>query len=174
MSTVIVPSFNSTAPTTEEVTISGHIKGPLVAAFRSPLMKVLDRSVETLGLWIVTSSVTFIKSANQSSIKLCLIVHLVALWIYYIYILLYIYIYFLHIFIYFRREPVRKDRIILRASLETAIGQASGFSLLKVPRDHACDRKQRKLHLALIFECTFHRLTALASSCFFPQLFCLM
>ena len=27
-----------------------HIKGPLVAAFRSPLMKALDRSVETLGL----------------------------------------------------------------------------------------------------------------------------
>ena len=30
--------------------ISDCIKGPLVAAFRSPLMKVLDRSVETLGL----------------------------------------------------------------------------------------------------------------------------
>ena len=52
--------------------ISDHIKGPLVAAFRSPLMKALDRSVETLGLWIVTSLVTFIKSANQCSIKLCL------------------------------------------------------------------------------------------------------
>ena len=73
-----------------------------------------------------------------------------------------------------RREPVRKDRIILRASLETAVGQASGFSLLNYPRDHARDRKQRKLHLALIFECTFHRLTALASSCFFSQLFCLI
>ena len=60
--------------------ISDHIKGPLVAAFRSPLMKALDRSVETLGLWIETSSVTFIKSANQSSIKPCLIVHLVAVW----------------------------------------------------------------------------------------------
>ena len=60
--------------------ISDHIKGLLVAAFRSPLMKALDRSVETLGIWIVTSSVTFIKSANQSSIKLCLIVHLVAVW----------------------------------------------------------------------------------------------
>ena len=60
--------------------ISNHIKGPLVAAFRSPLMKALDRSVETLGLWIVTSSVVFIKSANQSSIKLCLILHLVAVW----------------------------------------------------------------------------------------------
>ena len=33
---------------TEEVTI--HIKGPLVAVFRSPLMKALDRSVKTLGL----------------------------------------------------------------------------------------------------------------------------
>ena len=53
--------------------ISDCIKGPLVAVFRSPLMKALDRSVETLGLWIVTSSVTFIKSANQSSVKLCLI-----------------------------------------------------------------------------------------------------
>ena len=52
----------------------------IVAAFRSPLMKALDRSVETLGLWIVTSSVTFIKLANQSSIKLCPIVHLVAVW----------------------------------------------------------------------------------------------
>ena len=40
--------------------------------FRS-LLNLLDRSVETLGLWIVTSSVTFIKSANQSSIKLCLL-----------------------------------------------------------------------------------------------------
>ena len=30
--------------------ISDHIKGPLVATFRSPLMKALDRSVETLGL----------------------------------------------------------------------------------------------------------------------------
>ena len=52
--------------------ISDHIKGPLVAVFRSPLMKALGRSVETWGLWIVTSSVTFVKSANQSSIKLCL------------------------------------------------------------------------------------------------------
>ena len=73
-----------------------------------------------------------------------------------------------------RGEPVRRDRIMLRASLETAMGQASGFSLLKGPRDHARNRKQRKLYLALIFECTFHRLTALASSCFFSQLFCLI
>ena len=35
-------------------------------------MKALDRNVEMLGLWIVTSSVTFIKSVNQSSIKPCL------------------------------------------------------------------------------------------------------
>ena len=39
------------------------------SSFRLPLMKALDKSVERLGLWIVTSSVTFIKSANQSSIK---------------------------------------------------------------------------------------------------------
>ena len=30
--------------------ISDHIKRPLVAAFRSPLMKALNRSFETLGL----------------------------------------------------------------------------------------------------------------------------
>ena len=30
--------------------ISDCIEGPLIAAFRSPLMKALDRSVETLGL----------------------------------------------------------------------------------------------------------------------------
>ena len=35
--------------------ISEHRKGPLVAVVRSPLMKALDRSVKTLGLWIVTS-----------------------------------------------------------------------------------------------------------------------
>ena len=29
--------------------ISDHIEGPLVTAFRSPLMKALDRSIETLG-----------------------------------------------------------------------------------------------------------------------------
>ena len=45
--------------------ISDHIKGPLVAAFRSLLMKVINRSVETLGLWIVTSPTTFIKSVNR-------------------------------------------------------------------------------------------------------------
>ena len=30
--------------------ISDHIKGPLVTASRSPLMKALDRSVERVGL----------------------------------------------------------------------------------------------------------------------------
>ena len=35
--------------------ICDHIKGPLVAAIRSPLMKALDRSVKTLGLRIETS-----------------------------------------------------------------------------------------------------------------------
>ena len=39
----------------------------------------LDMSVETLGLWIVTSSVIFIKSVNQSSIKPCLFQFLVDL-----------------------------------------------------------------------------------------------
>ena len=34
--------------------------------------KALERSVETLGLWIVTFSFTFVKSVNQSSIKPCL------------------------------------------------------------------------------------------------------
>ena len=47
------------------------MKGPLVTAFRSPLMRALDRSVETLCLCTVTSLLTFIKSLNQSSIKLC-------------------------------------------------------------------------------------------------------
>ena len=44
-------------PSEKRQLVSDRIKGPLVAAFRSPLMKALDRSVETLGLWIVTSSV---------------------------------------------------------------------------------------------------------------------
>ena len=60
--------------------ISDRIKRSLVIAFRSPLMKELDRNVETLSLWIVTSSITYIKFVNQSSIKPCPIVHLVAMW----------------------------------------------------------------------------------------------
>ena len=74
------PTITIDSPSEKRQLISDHTKGPLVAAFRSPLMKAQDRSVETLGLWIVTSSVTFSKSVNQSSIKPCLIVHLVALW----------------------------------------------------------------------------------------------
>ena len=67
---------------TKEVTIHRpNISTLLSSAFiRGWWWKALDRSVETLGLWIVTSSVTFIKSANQCSFKLCLIVHLVAVW----------------------------------------------------------------------------------------------
>ena len=34
--------------------ISEHVKGPLDVTIRSPLMKALDRNVETLGLQIVT------------------------------------------------------------------------------------------------------------------------
>ena len=60
--------------------ISECIKGPLVTAFRSPLMKVLDSSVKILGLWIVTSWLHSLNILNQNSIKLCLIVHLVAMW----------------------------------------------------------------------------------------------
>ena len=40
--------------------ISEHIKGPLVATIRSPLVKALDRSVGTLGLWNVTSWLHFL------------------------------------------------------------------------------------------------------------------
>ena len=48
--------------------ISDRRKGPLVAAFRSPLMKALDRSVETLDLNCNFFG-SFIKSVNQSNIK---------------------------------------------------------------------------------------------------------
>ena len=37
-----------------------------------PLMNALDRSVERLGLWIVTSRLHSLKSLSQSSIKTCL------------------------------------------------------------------------------------------------------
>ena len=37
---------------------------------------------------------------------------------------------------------------------------ASQLQVLKDPRDYARDRKQRRLHLALIFECTLDRLIA--------------
>ena len=52
----IEPIFrhSSIVPSLRQV-ISEKIKGPLVSATRSPLMKALNGSVETLGLWIVTS-----------------------------------------------------------------------------------------------------------------------
>ena len=59
----LVPSFRQV--------ISENIKGPLVAAIRSTLMKARDGSVETLGLWIVISRLHS-KSLNQGSIKPCL------------------------------------------------------------------------------------------------------
>ena len=54
-------------------------KGPLVAVFRSPLMKVLDNSDLNVSSMNCNFSVTLIKSLNQSSIKPCLTVHLVAM-----------------------------------------------------------------------------------------------
>ena len=43
----LTPSYTSSQ---KSAAIGELIKGPLFAAFRSPLMKVLDRSVQTLGL----------------------------------------------------------------------------------------------------------------------------
>ena len=60
--------------------ISERVKGPLVAVFRSPLMKVLDNSDLNVSSMNCNFSVTLIKSLNQSSIKPCLTVHLVAMW----------------------------------------------------------------------------------------------
>ena len=59
------------------------------------------------------------------------------------------------------RKSVGVVKIKLCASLESQrIHFTSQWKVLKNPRDHARDRKQRRLHLALIFECTFHRLIA--------------
>ena len=44
-----------TPPQKKEQLISERVKGPLCAKIRSPLIKALDRSVETVDLWIVTS-----------------------------------------------------------------------------------------------------------------------
>ena len=52
----------------------------LMLLWFTDLMNVTEEVTIHLGLWIVTSSVTFIKSVNQSSIKPYLIVHLVAVW----------------------------------------------------------------------------------------------
>ena len=47
--------------------ISEHMKGPLVATIRSPLVKALDRSVGTLGLWNVTSWLHFLNLQTKAS-----------------------------------------------------------------------------------------------------------
>ena len=99
--------------------ISDHVRGPLVAALGSPLMKALDRSVETLGLWIVTSSVTFIKSANQSSIKPCLIVHMVAVWT----------------LIYFISMHVSKKNVPLRELCPKKMSQREGNARINTTDD---------------------------------------
>ena len=58
-------------------------------------------------------------------------------------------------------ELVREVTIKLFASLASQwIHFTSQWQVPKDPRDHACDRKQRRLHMALIFECTFHLLIA--------------
>ena len=44
-----------TPPQKKGQLISKRVKGPLCAKIRSPLIKTLDRSVQTVGLWIVTS-----------------------------------------------------------------------------------------------------------------------
>ena len=55
------------------VTEEATIHRPNVSTLLSSAFQALDKNVETLGLWIVASSVTFIKSVDQSSIKPCLI-----------------------------------------------------------------------------------------------------
>ena len=73
------------------------------------------------------------------------------------------------------REPVEEIKIKLCASLASQrIHFTSQWQVVKGPRDHARDRKQRRLYLAPIFECTFHRLIARVLSYFFSQLFCLI
>ena len=73
------------------------------------------------------------------------------------------------------REPVGEVKIKLCASLASQrIHFINQWQVLKDPRDHARDRKQRRLHLALIFDCAFHRLLARELSYFFSQLFCLI
>ena len=51
---------------------------------------------------------------------------------------------------------------------------ASQWQFPKDPRNHAHDWKQRRLHLVLIFECTFQWLITCASGYFFSQLFFLI
>ena len=73
------------------------------------------------------------------------------------------------------REAVGEVKIKLCTSLASQrIHFTSQWQVAKGPRDHARDRKQRRLYLAPIFECTFHRLIARVLSYFFSQLFCLI
>ena len=51
---------------------------------------------------------------------------------------------------------------------------ASQWQFPKDPRNHAHNWKQRRLHLVLIFECTFQWLISCASGYFFSQLFFLI
>ena len=51
----LLPDNHFTPLQKKEQQISEHIKGLLVTVIRSPLINALNRSVETLGLWIVTS-----------------------------------------------------------------------------------------------------------------------
>ena len=60
-----------------------------------------------------------------------------------------------------RREPVGEVKIKYCASLESQqIHFTSQWQVLKDPRDHARDEKQRRLHLTFIFDGIFHRLIA--------------
>ena len=73
------------------------------------------------------------------------------------------------------REPVGEVKIKLCASLASQrIHFINQWQVLKYSRDYARDRKQRRLHLALIFDCTFHQFFARELSYFFSQLFCLI
>ena len=94
----------------------------------------------------------------------------------------YFYIEWAHIIIYITvrtwiqckrsREPVGEVKIKLCAPLASQrIHFTSQWQVLKDPRSHARDRKQRRLYLALIFECTFHWLIARVLSYFFLDCF---
>ena len=59
------------------------------------------------------------------------------------------------------REPVGEVKTNLWASLASQwIHFTSQWQVLKDPRDHARDEKQRRLHLTFIFDGIFHRLIA--------------
>ena len=59
------------------------------------------------------------------------------------------------------REPVGEVKTNLWASLASQwIHFTSQWQVLKDPRDHARDEKQRRLHLTFIFDGIFNRLIA--------------